>query len=124
MAVQQANRVELMMLHQRKIISEQGWPDSFDRAVQTRKPFDGQEAQQIIQLFQCLAPGEPARCHMPPWAVAFYDQTQILFTATVCFECANAYVYTSLGKELRAFNTSETHGKQFLSLLNQELPLS
>ncbi len=122
-AIQQAARVEFVKLRQRCIIPEQGWPDSFWSAVQVRKSFDGEAAQQIIQLFQSLTPGESARCHIPPWGLAFYDSTQLLFTTTLCFECSNAYLYTDLGKELRAFNTSETHAQQLLSLLNRELPL-
>lgn len=119
----QADRVELLKLHNRTIISESGWPESFWNCIQERRSLDGDEAQCIIQLFQGLSPGEPARCHMPPWGLAFFDKEKLLFTATLCFECSNAYVYTNFGKDLRAFGVSEVHAKELLALLMQELPL-
>lgn len=122
--IDKAVRVELLRLHNRDIISENGWPESFWNYVQGCKSLDGDEAQHIIQLFQKLSPGESARCHMPPWGLAFYDETELLFTTTFCFECSNTYVYTVQGKNLRAFDVSESYAEELLAFLKQELPLS
>ncbi|MBD2113565.1 hypothetical protein H6F59_17200 [Nodosilinea sp. FACHB-141] len=121
--IDKAVRVELLKLHNRDIISENGWPESFWNYVQDRKLLDGEEAQHVIQLFQKLSPGEPARCHMPPWELAFYDETELLFTTTLCFECSNAYVYTVHGKDLHAFDVSEPHAEELLAFLKQEFSL-
>jgi hypothetical protein len=83
--IDQAVRVELLSLPNQHLISEDGWPDSFWSEVQDRKSFDGDEAQHIIHLFQMLSLGNLSRCHMPPWGLAFYDRTQLLFTTTLCF---------------------------------------
>lgn len=122
--IDKAVRVELLKLRSRGILSEDDWLESFWNGVQDRKLLEGDEAQRIIQLFQNLSPGEPARCHMPPWGLAFYDETELLFTTTLCFECSNAYVYTVHGKDLRAFDVSATHSKGLLTFLKQEFPLS
>lgn len=122
--IDKAVRVELLRLHNRNIISENGWPESFWNCVQDCKSLDGDEAQHVIQLFQKLSLGEPARCHMPPWGLAFYDKTSLLFTTTLCFECSNAYIYTVHGENLRAFDVSESHAEELLAFLNQEFPLS
>jgi hypothetical protein len=122
--IDKAVRVELLKLLSRGILSGDGWPESFWNGIQDRKLFDGDEAQHIIQLFQNLTPGEPARCHMPPWGLAFYDKSELLFTTTLCFECSNAYVYTAHGTDLRAFDVSETHAEDLLAFLKQEFPLN
>jgi len=116
-------QVELLRLHNSDFISEDGWPASFWHYVQGRRSLNGDKAQHIIQLFQGLSLGEPARCHIPKWGLAFFDKERLLFTTTLCFECSNVYVYTACGKELRAFDASELHAKKLLVLLKQELPL-
>jgi hypothetical protein len=121
--IDEAIQVELLRLHNQGIIPENGWPESFWNYIQDRRLLSGNEAQHIIQLFQGLSPGESARCHNPPWGLAFYDKEKLLFTTTLCFECSNAYVYTELGSDLRAFNVSEFHAKKLLAVLQHELPL-
>ena len=121
--IDQAVRVDLFRLPNQGIISENGWPETFWQHIQDCRSLDEEESQHIIQLFQELAPGTSDRCHMPPWGLAFYDNERLLFTTTLCFKCSNAYVYTALGKELRAFDVDEFHAEELFALLTRELPL-
>lgn len=120
----EALQVELLKLRDRSIIPGDNWPASFWTHVADRKIVEGDEAQHIIQLFQGLTVGEPMRCHMPPWGLAFYDSDKtLLFTVTVCFECSNAYVYTASGSDLRAFDVSESDAERLLTLLQRSYPV-
>jgi hypothetical protein len=122
--VDKANQVELFKIPNRNIISEEDWPESFWVHIRDRHLVDGQEGQHVIRLFQDLGPGEPARCHMPPWGLAFYYNAELLFTTTLCFECSNAYVYTASGKNLRAFDVSDSHAIELLDWLKEKMPLT
>ena len=83
--IDKAVRVELFRLSNQSIISENGWPESFWKYTQDCKSLEGEAAQHVIKLFQGLVPGEVARCHMPVWGLAFYDQESLLCTTTICF---------------------------------------
>ena len=61
---------------------------------------------------------------MPPWGLAAYRDAALQFSVTLCFECANAYVYTHAGRSLRAFAVTESHAVQLLAFLNERLPLT
>jgi hypothetical protein len=83
----------------------------------------GTEAQRVLDLFRGLEPGESARCHMPPWGLALYEQDVLLFTATLCYVCSNAYIYTRKGKDLRAFDPAGPNAVALRQVLRQHLPL-
>ncbi len=59
---------------------------------------------------------------MPPWGLAFYERGALLFTVTLCYVCANAYVYTDQGKELRAFDPEGPNAADLRQMLQQFLP--
>ncbi|WP_055076618.1 hypothetical protein [Pseudanabaena sp. 'Roaring Creek'] len=121
--IDKAVRVDLFRLDGQTIIPEDGWTESFCNDVRDRRSFDGKEAQNIVRLFKGLSLGESARCHMPPWGLAFYDREGLLFTTTLCFECSNAYVYSEFGRNLRAFDVTEFHARELFAILQRELPL-
>lgn len=123
MPVGMADRVELFCLPDRSIVSEEGWPDAFWQHVSERLLVFGDEAQRVICLFRDLEPGVSARCHIPPWGLAFYEQDTLLFTATLCYLCDNAYIYTAQGKELRAFDPAGPNATQLRDVLKQHLSL-
>lgn len=119
--IDRADRVELLELAS-KIISEVGWPESFWAHVGERRLLVGSDAERVIRLFAELKPGDSARCHMPPWGLAFYEGEALLFTVSLCFRCSNAYVYDANGMHLRAFKVAARGAKSLLAVLKQQLP--
>jgi hypothetical protein len=122
--VERADRVELFSLPKRDIVPEQGWPDSFWKHVGERATLNGAEAREVIQLFQELEPAESARCHMPPWGLAMYAGDELLFTVTLCYQCYNAYLYSTAGRDLRAFDSQGVKGLALRRVLEKHLPLT
>lgn len=122
-AIDRVDRVELFCLPDQSIVPAEGWPDVFWRHVSKRHLLSGTENQRVIRLFRELEPGEPARCHMPPWGLALYEQDALLFTATLCYRCSNAYIYTGPGKVLRAFDPTGPNAADLRQVLQQHLPL-
>src|SRR5262249_11198172 len=51
----------------------------------------GQEAQIIAELWRKLPAGEPARCHMPPYGLRFWQGEKMVCQASVCWACNNLY---------------------------------
>lgn len=121
--IDRADRVELLCLPGQTIIAAEGWPDSFWGHVRERHLLSGDEAQRVIHLFRGLEPGESARCHMPPWGLALYEREALLFTATLCYVCSNAYIYSNGVRDLRAFDPAGPNAVGLRQLLRQHLPL-
>lgn len=121
--IDRVDRVELLCLPDQNIIPEEGWPNAFWHHVSQRHPLFGTEAQQVIHLFRELEPGQSMRCHLPPLGLAFSEQDTLLFTATLCYVCNNAYIYTAQGKELRAFDPNGPKAAKLRVVLKQYLPL-
>lgn len=121
--IDRADRVELLCLPDRNIIPEEDWPEEFWHHVSERHPLSGVEAQQVIRFFRELEPGKSMRCHLPPWGLAFSEQGTLLFTATLCYVCNNAYIYSDQGKELRTFDPSEPNAAKLRTILKEHLPL-
>ena len=84
-------------------ISQNDWPTFFWNFVRDRTRADPEESKALVSMIRDLEVGEPARCHHPPYGIAGYSGDRVVFTSTFCFECANAYIHTIDGKELRAF---------------------
>lgn len=119
--VDRADRVELLSLPGQDIVPAEGWPASFWHHVGERCLLSGAEAQRVIHLFRGLEPSRSARCHMPPWGLALYEGDALLFTATLCYECSNAYIYTGQGKVLRAFDPRGPNADGLRRVLKQHL---
>jgi hypothetical protein len=120
--VDRADRVELLRLPNRSIVPAEGLPDAFWHHVSERHLLSGAEGQRVIRLFRELEPGEPALCHMPPWGLALYEQDALLFTATLCYRCSNAYIYLDQGTVLRAFDPEGPNSADLRRVLQQYLP--
>jgi hypothetical protein len=119
--IERADRVELLELPG-GVIPHDGWPESFWAKVRERRLLVGSDADRVIRLFRELAPGEPARCHTPPWGLAFYEGEALLFTVSLCFACSNAYIYDAAGWDLRAFKVAARGAKSLRAALKQHLP--
>jgi hypothetical protein len=117
------DQVELFCLPHRDIIPEADWPDAFERHLSDRQLLREPEGRQVINLFRELEPGESARCHLPPWGIAFYEGDTLLFSTTLCYVCNNAYLYRTQGKVLRAFDSAGSNAVELRSILRQHLPL-
>jgi hypothetical protein len=118
--IDRATQVELLELPS-TILPAEGWPESFWEHVGERRLLVDSEAERVIGLFRELVVGEPARCHMPPWGLAFYEGEALLFTVSLCFRCSNAYVYSAQGKNLRAFNVNARRAKSLRAVLKRYL---
>lgn len=95
--------VEVIRLKPRGRPIGEGWPLSFWEAAQERKRLEDDEKSQVIELILNLDPGQPNRCHMPPWGITFSGASDLLYSMTICFHCYNAYVSSPEGRILRAF---------------------
>ena len=105
------------------MIAAQGWPETFWTHVGSRVALVGSDAAGVIALVAALEPGVSARCHMPPWGIALYAKDALLFTASLCFKCSNAYVFTAEGMQLRAFDPTGQNASALRSVLEAHLPL-
>jgi len=114
-----AERVEVFAIRAQDIVPAEGWPAHFWDHVDGRLFVSDRDAQLIVSLFCGLEPGESARCHMPPWGLAFYEGEDLLLTATICFRCSNVYVYTAQGKDLRAFDEKGTNATKLRKMLER-----
>lgn len=47
------------------------------------------QATMVGELWETLPPGEVARCHSPGFALQFWAQGEIAFTAALCWQCNN-----------------------------------
>lgn len=121
--IDEVDRVELLCLPGRGIVAADGWPETFWPYVSERHSLLADEARRVIHLFRDLEPGVPARCHFPPWGLGFNQRDTLLFTATLCYECNNVYIYTADGKDLRGFDADGPNAAQLRDVLKQHLPL-
>ncbi len=121
--IDKADRVELLCLPGQSIVPPEDWPDAFWCHVSARHLLSGAESQRVIRLFRELEPSQSARCHMPPWGLALYEQDALLFTATLCYRCSNAYIYMDQSMELRAFDPDGPNSAELRQVLQQYLPL-
>jgi hypothetical protein len=117
------DQVELFCLPHRDIIPDEDWPGAFGRHLGDRQLLLEPEGRQVINLFRELEPGVPARCHLPPCGIGFYEADTLLFSITLCYRCNNAYIYTTQGKVLRAFDSGGRNAVALHSILRQHLPL-
>jgi hypothetical protein len=78
------------------------------------KPVDGELAQQIASLFRQLPPGEPARCHTPPFGLRFYMNGKTQGECSICWDCNNIY-----GDFRYDFHAGHPTSEALFSLLTQ-----
>lgn len=123
LVLEDVNKVEIFRIKDRKIVPEDGWPSAFWSHSSDVIELSELELSKVLVWFSALQLDEPARCHMPPWGLAFYSDNVLLYTATICFECSNSYIYSAAGKVLTAFNVSEANAIALLEYLNLTLPL-
>jgi hypothetical protein len=121
--IHNVNRVELLSLVSQSPAPEDGWPESFWPHVARRLEAPPQDATLVIAAFRDLEPGSPARCHMPPWGLAFYQDDLLLVTTTLCFACSNAYVHSGAGTDLRAFDLHAPNAVLLRSVLERHLEI-
>ena len=63
-------------------------------AVPGEIKLEGVDAERIASLWRQLPPGEPARCHIPPYGLRFWQAGKKVIEASLCWECNNAYGYS------------------------------
>jgi hypothetical protein len=79
-----------------------------------RKLLEGQLAQAVADLFRQLPPGEPARCHMPPFGLQFYSEDGNQQICSICWQCNNIY-----GDFQYNFDSSALVSQQLFALLDR-----
>lgn len=52
---------------------------------------DGEAAQRVAALWRHLPPGEPYRCHNPPFGLRFLAGEAVVCRASLCWECNNIF---------------------------------
>jgi hypothetical protein len=124
LSLDNVEKLEIFRVRSQKIISEVEWPNSFWPSTTELILLDSLSAKKVISLFKAIQVGEPARCHMPPWGLAIYSSSGLIYTVTICFECTNCYVYSENGKELRAFEMSDLNSLELLKYFESLLPLN
>jgi hypothetical protein len=78
------------------------------------KRIEGEVAQQIASLFRQLPPGEPARCHTPPFGLRFYTSGKAQGGCSICWQCNNI-----LGDFQYDFHAGHPTSEALFSLLKQ-----
>jgi hypothetical protein len=121
---ERADGVELFRLPRREIVPSENWPDGFWPHVGERRRLSEAEVARTIRLFCALELGTSARCHMPHWGLALYRGEELLLTATLCYQCNNAYVSTAEGTELRAFDARDATAYELRSVLERHLGIT
>lgn len=79
-----------------------------------RKLLEGPVAQDIANLFRQLPPGEPARCHIPPFGLQFYSEDGNQQICSICWFCNNI-----LGDFQYNFDGSDPISQKLLALLER-----
>ena len=121
--LERATLSEIFRVPGRSPIEADVWPDDIWPHVCDCQRLDGAASTDLLNAFADLPVSDPARCHMPPWGLAAYADNELLFTATLCFECDNAVVDTPAGSALRAFDSASPAAQRLRSLLQSRLPL-
>ena len=87
----------------------------FDAFVTLR----GEPANHIADLWRQLPPGDPARCHIPPFALRFSTATELICDASICWECNNI-LGDAHGQHLfYAFDANSAPAQELLALLQK-----
>ena len=77
----------------------------------------GDEAQQIVTLWQGLPFDESARCHTPPFGLRFYAVGRLLCEASICWNCNNIYGEVSGERFFYYFNAESPSARRLLEIL-------
>ncbi|MBW4522244.1 MAG: hypothetical protein KME16_21515 [Scytolyngbya sp. HA4215-MV1] len=80
---------------------------------------EGEAAQQIAQRWRQLIPGESARCHTPPFGLRFSFKGEILFQASICWECNNMYLYRQGCRSLYGLDLEKPAARELFYILEK-----
>jgi hypothetical protein len=92
------------------------------RATQPEIRLTGVDAERIADLWRALPPGEPARCHIPPYGLRFWIGAQLIVEASLCWQCNNAYGYLGADATSFAFDAKALSAVALLMQLRHVLP--
>ncbi len=87
-------------------------PKSLSQA--SGKLIEGQVVQDIANLFRQLPPGEPARCHIPPFGLRFHSPEGLRRECSICWMCNNIH-----GDFQYNFDGAAPVSKRLFSLLDR-----
>lgn len=65
------------------------WAEEFPRAE-----VDADTARELASLWRRLPDGQRSRCHIPPFAVRFLVDDEVVCEASICWKCDNVFIYT------------------------------
>jgi hypothetical protein len=81
----------------------------------------GNTAQKIAALWRSLPPGEPARCHIPPFGLRFFLREKLLAEASICWECNNVFGGTWDGDFSFEFDGEAPSSRELLAAIRAEI---
>jgi hypothetical protein len=80
----------------------------------------GTNAEKIAQLWRTLPPTtNPARCHVPPFGLRFYQAETLLLEASLCWQCSNIFIVIADEKAGYIFDPKHKISQELLKLLKK-----
>jgi hypothetical protein len=76
-------------------------------------------AQQIASLWRKLPLGEPARCHIPPYGLRFYNGGDLLLQASICWQCNNIFGDEKGNSFGYLFDAEHSYSRELLATCKQ-----
>ena len=76
--------------------------------------FEGEEASAFTALWNRLPAGRQARCHVPPFGFRFFNQSELVLQASVCWMCNNISGNVSGDEFWYAFNADAPVSQELL----------
>jgi hypothetical protein len=79
----------------------------------------GEVAGRIAANWRHLPPGEPDRCHVPAFALRFFDSSGMICEASICWECNTILGYTADERFSYDFSGESATAQQLLAELRR-----
>ena len=88
--------------------------------IESAHPCSQYEIEKIIKRWNALPNGFQSRCHIPGFAIKISNENELLFLATICWQCDNIHIIGSCAsKQLIEFDGSLPEAQALLNLFNK-----
>jgi hypothetical protein len=86
-------------------------------AVAAAVQADEHLTQHIAELWRKLPPGEQARCHVPPFALRFFAEGEVILEASLCWHCNNIWLREEKTENVFEFDARAEVSQELLAVL-------